>query len=153
MDLDYYKEKFHNKYEIITETGCWIWTGNINHWGYGMMWSTSGKVRAHRVSYALHYDDFDPNKLILHSCDVPCCVNPSHLRQGTQADNMRDVANRCRSGLIRGKANRSSLSVRDVNLIRILYKVSGLQQKDLAVMYDVDQSVISKIINFKIWNK
>jgi hypothetical protein len=153
MDLDYFKEKFHNKYEIITETGCWLWIGKVNWWGYGMLWSPDKEVRAHRVSYALHYDDFDPSKSILHSCDVPCCVNPRHLRQGTQADNMKDVADRQRSGLIRGKANKSNLTVRDINFIRILYGVTGLYQYEIAKMYDVDQTVISKIINFKIWNK
>jgi hypothetical protein len=31
-----------------------------------------------------------PGMNILHACDNPGCVNPEHLREGTQADNITD---------------------------------------------------------------
>ncbi len=46
---------------------------------------------AHRVSWEIH---FGPESIegmqVLHHCDTPACVRPSHLFLGTEADNARD---------------------------------------------------------------
>jgi len=69
--------------------GCWIWLGTIESDGYGSVWWKNKKWRAHRAMYEIHkgpigiYD-------VLHSCDIPSCVNPEHLFLGTDRDNQRD---------------------------------------------------------------
>ena len=70
--------------------GCWEWTGcrDKGHGkGYGLM---GFNVRAHRYSYERFVGPIPRGMLVLHSCDNPGCVNPEHLRVGTDADNMRD---------------------------------------------------------------
>ena len=72
-----------------TEGGCWVWQGARQR-EYGSV-GFEGKVRrAHRVSYEMAYGPIPDGAHVLHSCDNPPCVNPSHLRPGTRADNMRD---------------------------------------------------------------
>lgn len=72
---------------------CWLWLGGKSD-GYGMA-SYNGKyVHVHRIAYALahgHFPAGKPNELVLHDCNNPACVNPAHLRLGTQVDNIRQA--------------------------------------------------------------
>lgn len=72
--------------------GCWLWTGYHNKQGYGQIAYDGQRPRAaHRLSLILSGVDVPRDKLVLHSCDNPPCVNPAHLRIGTHADNRRDM--------------------------------------------------------------
>lgn len=72
---------------------CWSWNGTIKRDGYGVLKSNGKWTKAHRHSYALFKEPINPGMLILHSCHVPKCVNPSHLRQGTHKENSLDMVN------------------------------------------------------------
>lgn len=73
--------------------GCWVWTRFLNEWGYGHYWGTG----AHRWSYAHHKGLIPAGMLVMHECDNPACVNPDHLKLGTQADNMLDMSRKGRA--------------------------------------------------------
>lgn len=85
-------ERIEEKIERVPFTECWFWIATVNNKGYGQL---NGKY-AHRVSYELSNGPIPQGMFVLHSCDVPCCVNPAHLRVGTQKDNMKDAAKRDR---------------------------------------------------------
>ena len=76
-----------------TET-CWLWTASTTHKGYGQFQVgtfKSPKIRqAHRVSYEIYKGEIPQGYHILHSCDNRICVNPEHLRVGTNTDNTID---------------------------------------------------------------
>ena len=80
--------------EMITETGCWIWMGQLNHNGYGRREVKGRRLRAHRVAFGL--DKIPKGMMVLHKCDVRCCVNPDHLYIGDNSTNMRDMIRRGR---------------------------------------------------------
>lgn len=46
---------------------------------------------SHRVSYEIFNGSIPDGMVVMHMCDMPACVNPSHLMCGTQGDNMRDA--------------------------------------------------------------
>lgn len=64
-----------------------------------------GKVQLmHRVVYCkAHGIDINSIKglLVRHRCDNTRCINPDHLVLGTHADNMRDMADRRRQGMLK----------------------------------------------------
>lgn len=81
-------------------SGCIIWTGSKDTDGYGQIGLGDGPDRnrkTHRVVYAMAYGEFDQSLHVLHTCDHPSCIRPSHLFLGTHADNMADMAQKGRA--------------------------------------------------------
>lgn len=78
------------------ESGCWEWAGSRNYQGYGQIHWLGGAIRAHRLSYALLHGVIPRDLVVMHTCDNPPCVNPSHLKLGTYADNCRDSVEKAR---------------------------------------------------------
>lgn len=85
--------RFMNKIVLDRGSDCWLWKASIQKkkGGYGTFVPEEKKSGlAHRASFILFKGPIDPGKLILHSCHNTICVNPDHLRQGTQLDNTID---------------------------------------------------------------
>lgn len=82
----------------VTESGCWIWIGKADHNGYGLfnITSTGNPVMAHRLCYELTKGEIPKGLHLLHSCDTPPCINPAHLKPGTQKKNMQECVDRGR---------------------------------------------------------
>lgn len=89
----------------VTKTeGCWEWhTGKgVKPKAYGNITLYGGPyeglkcVSAHRASWIIHYGDIPDGVVVRHDCDNPSCVNPRHLRLGTQSQNIQDAVDRGR---------------------------------------------------------
>ncbi len=83
---------------IPTSSGCLEWLGNRgaapNNYGYTYV--DSKFTGAHRLAYAILVGDFPTHLHVLHKCDNPPCVNPTHLFIGTNADNVLDKVKKFR---------------------------------------------------------
>lgn len=133
--------------------GCWIWTGYRDPNGYGRVSVTPSRDRlAHRIAWMLTTGEM-PKGFLLHRCDNPSCVRPDHMREGTQADNMRDMdaKGRRRTGRFPGElSNFAKLSESDVHEIRNL-AARGLPQREIADKFRVAYTNINQIVNRRTW--
>lgn len=148
---------------------CWLWRGarrgsrvakcSDTFYG-GFRWH--GKViLAHRAAYMFTYGDSSlPEDVnLLHDCDTPGCVNPSHLFKGDQKNNMRQCVDRGRNFVpppnpnpLKGEdASNAKLSNIEVNeIIKLLagkrkYQRTIPTQKDIAKKFGVSPRTITHI--------
>ena len=135
---------------------CWLWIGAKRKDGYGVICldKKRNKYRAHRFVMEMKLKKkLLPSIKVLHKCDNPACVRPSHLFLGTQLDNLRDMfAKRRNSIYFGGKGEKNpgaKLTKKEVEEIRKKYIPWKYSQKQLALKYGVVQQTISRIINNK----
>lgn len=81
----------------VIDSGCWEWRGYRDHFNYPMIMFANQAIRVHRYVFELSFGKMIlPGNVVMHSCDNPPCVNPDHLSQGTQADNIQDMVSKNR---------------------------------------------------------
>jgi hypothetical protein len=141
------KARFWDLVRKADDGECWIWIGSTNRCGYGIFHPRKGiTVLAHRYAHEKCLGPIPKGKMVLHSCDVRACVNPRHLRLGTQLDNMRDKIARGRQPCGERHHN-SRLTADEVRFIRL----SEATGASLARRFDISPSTISSIRSRKAW--
>lgn len=114
---------------------CRIWQRAKSAAGYGQFRLGNVTYYAHRASYLLANGYLPSTWVVRHSCNTPACIKPAHLMSGTQADNLADAAKLGRAGRRPRLSNAAVRSIQD----------SNAKQAELARVYGVTQSMISKI--------
>jgi len=84
---------------------CWLWTAGRSRGGYGAFWMDGQLERANRVAWLLTNGPIGDGRWALHRCDVPACVNPTHLFLGDHRANMDDALAKSRMPHMRGMSN------------------------------------------------
>jgi hypothetical protein len=89
-NLQVTKERFWQRVDCSGGSqACWPWIGT-KRYGYGFLKILKKPVRVHRFSWQIHVGPIPDGLHVLHKCNNPACVNPSHLYVGTDQDNMND---------------------------------------------------------------
>lgn len=145
------EKRFWEKVDKRGLDECWDWQASlINDYGHGQAYDGENVVSAHRLAYRLEYGE--PDGIVQHKCDNPSCVNPKHLKDGTQKENMEHASETGR--IAHGEeAGPSKLKRKDVVEIRTKLEVCDLTQAEIANQYEVSQSVISDISTGKSWSE
>jgi len=135
----------------INDQGCWVWAGNVNKDGYGLTNYHGKTMAAHRVSYMVRVGEIAKGLSVLHSCDVPACINPSHLHLGTQAQNRRECVERGRNAPQHGEFNPQSRLTEDQASQILELSRSGEKTRLLADKFSVSGATISAIRSGRRW--
>jgi hypothetical protein len=138
--------RFWDKVDI--GDSCWLWTGSLNHSGYGLFRFRGQSRVASRVSWILSNGEIPKGIFVCHKCDNPRCVRPSHLFLGTHRENIDDMMLKGRAQKARGEtASSSKFSNEQTEEIRNMYKSSGLTMRALGKLFSVNSGTICRMIN------
>tara|TARA_R110000824_G_C14813595_1_gene635904 strand:+ start:200 stop:556 length:357 start_codon:yes stop_codon:yes gene_type:complete len=107
--------------------------------------------KAHRFSYEINVGEIPKGLHVLHHCDNPSCVRPSHLFVGTHTDNMRDMFSKNRRNHARGSRCRlTKLTVDDVQLVRRGLR-EGRSREDIAAEVGTTSANVTNIKLRRSW--
>jgi len=150
------------KVKVVGE--CWEWQGATNQKGYGVIhlknhpWPER-TVAVHRLVYDMCVGSIE-GICVLHRCDNPACVRPSHLFSGSNQDNIADKVSKGRQAkgatvtrrrIPRGEDVKTSrLFESDVREIKRLL-ATGRSQLSLSKQFGVSQSTLNSIATGKAW--
>lgn len=90
--------RFWSHVDRTVPDACWSWRGAKGYAFFAFRYRT---FRATRVAFWIANGRFAVG-LVRHACDRPPCVNPTHLVEGDDHDNIAD--RRLRQGLMRAPA-------------------------------------------------
>jgi len=149
------EDRFWSRVEKADGDGCWNWNGYVGPSGYGIFHvgrkseGTLKPVRAHRLSWQLAGRMLEDGKFVLHRCDNPRCVRPSHLFLGSPADNSADMVAKGRQAFGES-ASKAKLTTQIVRAI-LEQHAGGRTAADLARSYVVSPTTVQRILLGKTW--
>jgi len=109
--------------------------------GYGTLRHDGKNISAHRyICESVHGTAKPPANYACHSCGNRACVNPRHIRWGTNIENYWDMV---RHG------NRKTTHLNEANIVEI--RASTASAKELAQQYNVTLSAIHQILSRRNW--
>ena len=147
-------ERFRERAQPITESGCWVWMGAVQSSGYGHLKINGRYLLAHRVSYMMSAGQIPDGLHVLHKCDNRVCVNPTHLFLGDRFENMQDMISKGRGKWPpkRGEQNgNTSLKECDVIDLREKFEI-GVSRAELARIFNIGWSSVDRIVKRKVWS-
>jgi hypothetical protein len=126
--------------------GCILWGAYCDQDGYGTLKMRGKMLKVHRAVWELRHGPIPSGLSVLHECDTPGCINVTHLRVGTTAENMADRERRGR-GLKGEKHPQAKLTAERVAAIRLDTRAHRI----IAAEYGISQSNVSMIKTGRRW--
>ena len=143
-------ERLENKAHPIPFSGCLLWAGDCDKHGYGRIRVAGKQYSTHRLAYTLAKGP--PKHFVCHTCDTPACINPDHLYDGTNSQNMRDRADRGRANAATGERHGCSVFTEEqIHQIREM-RADGKSLTHIAKAFGAKTHWhISLIVRRKLW--
>lgn len=125
--------------------GCLLWIAGRTNRGYGKFVLAGRTMGAHRAAWLLEYGEvLAPDQFVLHSesCESRLCVEITHLRVGTHAENMADRKAKGRYNTSRGFGNaRARFNDAEIAGMRLLFE-RGVSYQQIADVYDCTRQYV-----------
>lgn len=126
---------------------CWPWLGSLNK-RYGEIRDSKKRLlKAHRVSWEIHFGPIPDGIKVLHECDYPPCVNPYHLFLGTQYDNVIDMFAKGRN--VNPQAKLIKYQVIEIKNLCLFTK---LTREEIGKRFGVSRQCVNDIVLGRTWN-
>lgn len=151
------KDRYNSQIALPDANGCWMWQGALigdaRCMEYGVLYPPGGFIKAHRYAWLLYRCNsqeqeyyrsnrcFSGKPQINHRCNHPLCVNPDHLYQGTQKDNVHDMVDAGRA-----------LVVPIEEAIVIIDEFNVLSAYAIAKKHNITAATVRKILMGKYHN-
>lgn len=138
------KDRFERHFARGSGDACWLWDKpGTDGYGKFLLYSYGPTIHASKAAWMIYVGPVPVDRHVLHACDNPMCVNPSHLFLGTNADNVADKVAKGRHP--RGTAHGSAkLSDEQVAWIRS----AGLPKQQMARMLGVSDTLVRRVLGF-----
>lgn len=162
FDQQYLKKVFYKRVQGRLQPGankngtsyCWVWTGgpkgDTQYGKLRVLHKTQGSKKAysvyvHRLVYTAIFGYIPKDKVICHTCDNPRCCRPTHLKLGTQKENVQMLMAR------RPFLNAAKLNSGQVALVKRMLDQPKTTQREIAGYFGVSRQAIGAIKTGKTW--
>lgn len=141
---------------VVTESGCWEWTGADTSKGYGFIdlknWEWPERVvLVHRLVYRLCVGPVPKGLCVLHRCDNPPCINPTHLFLGDNLDNIADKMAKGRHRSPVGEEHGNSRMTAEAVMRLRSRAAKGQSAASLAHEFHISETSVRDIIKGRTW--
>jgi HNH endonuclease len=103
-----------------------------------------------RHVYQEMFEPLQKGELVRHLCDNKLCINPEHLRKGTQMENVQDAI---KNGRIRRGSQRPEALYDELQIygVKVLMKNTDLTNSEIEYITKVSKCTIEGVRSGKQW--
>lgn len=145
------EERFWAKVQKQPDDGCWLWKACVDSSGYGQILWLGKRRNAHRIAWQLVHGPIATGTHVLHRCDTPACVRPSHLFLGTNEQNIADRTRKGRSHRPAGANNPNAKITPEAAQQILARRQQGESIASLAEAFGVNVWTIGQITRGLHW--
>lgn len=134
---------------------CWPWTGQKLKNGYGRISigkKEEGAEGAHRISWMIANKQKVPSGMfVMHKCDNPGCVNPSHLAIGTPKENTADMIAKGRKRVVAPVGNENGKAIITPDIVRQI-RSSDESHASIARRFNISPNCVRSVRIGRTWS-